>query len=208
MPVDLQAAPEAAMSLGRALQNAALLSSPAAVYAVAVRLRAGLPAVEIASRLGFGRGDRRTYAYALAAAVPAGLLSIAASSWTAGFKGSMIGPYVGASPTAGLIAGVFFYGFLATGFPEELLFRGLVAGALFRRVSFWKANFLQAFIFMLPHLLILLIAPRLWPLVVCVPFGLALVQGWLRETSGSIWPGVIVHAVSNTAGALAVMRWR
>jgi membrane protease YdiL (CAAX protease family) len=196
------------MSLGQAAANAALLDSPVAIYAVVVHFRGRLPAAEIARRLGLKRGTLSPYLYAIVAALVGGAVGIWASSWTSGFKGSTIAPFVGAAPSARLIAGVFFYGVVATGFPEELLFRGLIAGVLFRRTSFWKANTLQAAIFTLPHLLILIVAPRLWPLILCVPFGMALVQGWLRRISDSIWPGVIVHAVSNMAGALAVMNWR
>jgi len=119
----------------------------------------------------------------------------------------MIAPYVGAAPTLVNISGVMAYGIVATGFPEELLFRGLIAGALFRRMTVGRANLLQAAIFTLPHLLILFFAPRLWPIVVCVPMGLGLINGWLRHSSGSIWPAVIVHASGNMAGALAVMNW-
>ena len=84
---------------------------------------------------------------------------------------------------------------------------GLIAGALLRRLPFRRANALQAGIFVLPHLLILLMAPRLWPLAIVLPATLGAVAGWLRHRSGSIWPGVLVHGIPNVVGALAVLRW-
>ena len=43
------------------------------------------------------------------------------------------------------------YGVVKTGFAEELLFRGLIAGSLGRRLPLVWANLLQALIFLLPH---------------------------------------------------------
>jgi len=120
----------------------------------------------------------------------------------------MLAPFIDAPPTLAVVISVINYGLIATGFPEELLFRGLIAGALFRRFSFWKANLIQASIFLLPHLLILIVAPQLWALAILLPLALGLFAGWLRHSSGSIAPGVLVHAVSNMAGALAVLNWR
>lgn len=134
-------------------------------------------------------------------------LVIWATRWTSTFEGSTIAPFVGAPASPELLAETLNYGLVATGLPEELLFRGLIAGVLFRRMSPWKANVLQAGLFVLPHLLILLVAPGLWPLAVLFPFALGLAAGWLRLTSGSIGPAVVVHAVPNVAGALAVLDW-
>ena len=52
------------------------------------------------------------------------------------------------------------YGVVKTGFPEELLFRGLIAGSLSRRFSLLWANVVQALIFLIPHLLVLRIMLR------------------------------------------------
>ena len=139
--------------------------------------------------------------------MPVAGVGVVVSSLTHGFKGSMIAPFVHARPTLAVLGSALAYGVLSTGFPEELLFRGLIGGALFRRLPFWKANALQAVIFALPHLLLLLVAPSLWPLAVTLPLGLGLLLGWLRHRAESIWPAVLVHAVSNLAGALAVLDW-
>lgn len=195
------------MKFVQAIQNALTLCFPVAIYVAIVHWRSRVAWPEIARRLGLSRGNGRPYLFALAATALMGVVVAWISSWTSSFKGSMIAPFVGTSPTPALVAEAFNYGIVATGFPEELLFRGLIAGTLFRRLPFWKANLLQAAIFTLPHLLILLIAPRLWPLAICLPIGLGLVAGWLRQTSGSIWPSVILHGIPNAVGALWVMNW-
>lgn len=145
---------------------------------------------------------------ALAVTLPFVPVVIWISQWTSTFTGSTLAPFVDAAPSPAILVGAVNYGLLATGFPEELLFRGLIAGALFRRMTFWKGNLLQAGAFLLLHLLILLVAPNLWPLAIVLPVTLALLAGWLRHTSGSIWPGVILHALPNIAGALAVLNWK
>jgi len=195
------------MGFVQAVQNMLLLAIPAAVYGAVVRWRSGVTLAEIAKRLGLAVGDRRSYLLALAVTVPFVPLVIWVSQWTSTFKGSTIAPFVGAHPTPAILVGIASYGLLATGLPEELIFRGLIAGALLRRTSFWKANFIQAGIFVLPHLLILLVAPRLWPLAILLPLALGLVAGWLRHTSGSIGPSVILHSIPNMVGALAVLNW-
>lgn len=192
------------MSLKMALQNMMWLSLPVIIYALVMRWRAQ---TKICERLGLKIGNPHFYLIALAACIPISLSSIWISSKTSSFSGSMIAPFLGASPSPENIARILIYGFLSTGFPEELLFRGLIAGSIFRRLAFWKANVIQAAIFTLPHFLILFIAPSLWPLVICVPFGLGLLLGWLRYRSGSIGPSVLVHALGNMAGAFAVMNW-
>jgi membrane protease YdiL (CAAX protease family) len=192
--------------VNQALQNWLFMGTPSAVYALITWWRFRLSRAEIASRLGLTIGRGRGYLAGVLGALPAAMLGVMASKWSGSFHGSMIAPFVGAKPALPVIGSICVYSVLATAAPEELLFRGLIAGALFRRLSFWKANVLQAIVFLAPHLLILLVAPRLWFLIAfIVPLGLFL--GWLRKFSGSIGPGIIVHAASNLAGALAVLDW-
>jgi membrane protease YdiL (CAAX protease family) len=194
-------------SLASAVQNLLWLGLPAAIYAAVVRLRFGLAPSDIARRLGLAPADGRFYVHALFTALPFSVLVIKIAPLTSGFQGSMIAPFVGATPTLYAAARVLVYGVVATGFSEELLFRGLIAGVLNRRLPFWKANLLQSVVFMLPHLLILLVAPQLWPLAIVAPLGIGLTAGWLRESSGSIVPAILLHAITNAVGALAVMNW-
>jgi membrane protease YdiL (CAAX protease family) len=195
------------MNLVAALQNLIVFVIPVLIYAVVVRWRAKLRSSEITTRLGLVGGKHRPLLWALGACVPVAMVGAWASAQTKGFEGSMLAPFIEAPPSLFVFGSIFNYCVLATGFPEELLFRGLIAGVLFRRRSFWIANLIQALIFVLPHLLLLFVAPELWMLAVSLPLGLGLLLGWLRHTSGSIWPGVIVHAVSNAAGALMVLDW-
>jgi membrane protease YdiL (CAAX protease family) len=87
---------------------------------------------------------------------------------------------------------------------EELFFRGLLGGYLERRFGFMKGNTIQAFIFLLPHLLLLLVSLSFW-VVVVVQFLAGWVLGWLRSRSGSIMPGWIGHSLANALGALVTM---
>jgi membrane protease YdiL (CAAX protease family) len=78
---------------------------------------------------------------------------------------------------------------------EELAFRGIMFGALLRaQFSPRETVLLTAFAFALLHLSI----PSL---VTHVPLGLYF--GWLRQRSGSLWPGMLAHACHN-AGVLAI----
>jgi len=111
--------------------------------------------------------------------------------------------FVGLGFSAVAIAKAFLYGAVQTGLTEELLFRGMLAGSLSRRLPFLWANLAQAFIFFLPHLLILQFAPDLWPVLPLVFLG-ALVFGWIRIKSGSILPSWLMHSSGNVAIALIV----
>jgi|SRR6185295_20352789 len=101
------------------------------------------------------------------------------------------------------IAMAFLSGAVQTGFAEELLFRGLIAGSLTRRLSLAWANVTQACIFLLPHLLILTVMPEMWPVLPLVFLG-ALSFGWVRIRSGSILGSWLMHASGNVTMALIV----
>jgi membrane protease YdiL (CAAX protease family) len=87
---------------------------------------------------------------------------------------------------------------------EEIFFRGLLGGCLEQRFGFMKGNTIQALIFLLPHLLLLLVSLSLW-VVVVVQFLAGWVLGWLRSRSGSILPGWLAHSLMNALGALLTM---
>ena len=61
---------------------------------------------------------------------------------------------------------------------------------------------MQAVIFLLAHLPLLLVSPGLWPLLP-LQFGAGWVAGWLRYRSGSILPGWLSHSLINTLVAAA-----
>lgn len=87
---------------------------------------------------------------------------------------------------------------------EELLFRGLLGGVLFRRLGFALGNVVQTGLFLLPHLGLLLASLGLWRLVL-VQLLVGWLLGWLRFRSGSIFPGWIAHALANALGAFVLL---
>jgi membrane protease YdiL (CAAX protease family) len=95
------------------------------------------------------------------------------------------------------------YGVVKTGFPEELLFRGLIAGSLSRRLPFPWANLGQALIFFIPHLLVLRVMPEMWSILPVI-FAGSLLWGWVRIKSGSIIGSWLMHAAANVAICLSV----
>jgi membrane protease YdiL (CAAX protease family) len=95
------------------------------------------------------------------------------------------------------------YGVVKTGFAEEFLFRGLIAGSLARRLPLPWANLAQALLFLLPHLLALRVMPETWGILPLV-FAGALFAGWVRIRSGSIFGPWLLHAALNFTMCLSV----
>jgi membrane protease YdiL (CAAX protease family) len=89
---------------------------------------------------------------------------------------------------------------------EEIFFRGFLGGILIRWLGFGWGNLLQAGAFLLPHLLLLNLGVKIWP-VFLVQFAAGWLQGWLWYKSGSILPGWLVHTATNLSSALSVMQW-
>jgi membrane protease YdiL (CAAX protease family) len=87
---------------------------------------------------------------------------------------------------------------------EEMFFRGLLGGWLERRYGFRKGNFVQAVVFLLPHLLLLMVSTS-FLLVIVVQFLAGWVMGLLRSRSSSILPSWLTHSLMNAFGALASM---
>jgi len=88
---------------------------------------------------------------------------------------------------------------------EEIFFRGFLGGWLVRRLGFAIGNAIQALIFLLPHLLLLLVSQSLWPIII-VQLIAGWMLGWLRYRSNSILPGWLAHSLTNAFGAIAAMR--
>jgi len=81
-------------------------------------------------------------------------------------------------------------------FVEELLFRGLGYGLLRQFVGPWPAILVTGSAFGLAHGLVL-------GLPVLTIFGITL--GWLRWQTGSVYPGMAVHALFNAAALVAAV---
>lgn len=190
-----------------------LLVSPMLNALIAVLLLAGLPFlgyviwhkwrhkrrfVEIARRAGLQGSAAR---YLLISAAVAVLVVCALLLWHPSMapfvrEGSPQHAFIGMGWSMPAIVMALLYGVVQTGFVEELVFRGLIAGSLSRRLPLAWANLLQALIFLLPHLLILKTMPEMWMLLPLV-FLLALVMGWVRAKSGSIVGSWLIHAALN-----------
>ncbi|MFV8380990.1 CPBP family intramembrane glutamic endopeptidase [Corynebacterium hindlerae] len=86
---------------------------------------------------------------------------------------------------------------------EEIFFRGFLGGMLLRQLGFWVGNSIQAAIFLLPHLLLLTIDARLWP-ILPMQYVVGWILGALRHRSGSVIECGILHAALNTAIGMLV----
>src|SRR6516162_8507500 len=118
-------------------------------------------------------------------------------------KGSPQRPFVGLGFGGPAVLMALLYGVVQTGFPEELLFRGLIAGSLSRRLPVPWANLGQALLFLIPHLLVLWVMPEMWRILPVIFVG-SLLLGWVRIRSGSIIGPWLIHASVNVATCLSV----
>jgi membrane protease YdiL (CAAX protease family) len=182
-----------------------LVLVPLLVYYTYHRRRHGRGFVEVARRAGLQVGNPRYLVYGLvAAAVPVAALLLwppplepflRDKSPQKAFEG------LGLSGQAVIMA--LLYGVLKTGFAEEFLFRGLIAGSLARRLPVLWANLIQGLIFLAPHVLVFWIMPELWWVLPIVFVG-GLFAGWLRIRSGSIFGPWLLHAAANVTTCLSV----
>jgi membrane protease YdiL (CAAX protease family) len=191
--------------LGAVLNVAVLAVLPFAVYCAYHKLRHRRAFAESARRAGLCVGERKYIAYGVAlAALAAAVIALRPPELEPFTReGSAQRAFVGLGLSGTSVAMALLYGFVKTGFPEELLFRGLIAGSLARRMPFLWANLLQSLIFLAPHLVLLKVMPEMWAMLVIV-FAAAQVAGWLRIRSGSIVAPWIVHATANVAISVSV----
>ena len=160
---------------------------------------------EIAQRAGLRLGEGRYVGYSLAFALACVAILVI---WPPPLEpfvrhGSPQESFRGLGLGGPAVPMALLYGVVKTGFPEELLFRGLIAGSLSRRVSLVWANLGQALIFLIPHLLVLRIMPEMWGILPVI-FAGSLFMGWVRIKSGSIIGSWLIHASGNVAICLSV----
>lgn len=183
----------------KALTNlVVLVFLPFGLYATYHRWRKKRDWREILTRAGLRTGEGRYIWYAAGVAL---IIWAVMLIWPLSLEpylreGSPQQPFIGLGFTGTSLIMALLYGVVQTGFSEEFFFRGLIAGSLARRLPFVWANLIQAVIFLLPHLLILVAMPEMsWLLPVV--FLVALLKGWLRVRSGSIVGPWILHASGN-----------
>ena len=94
-----------------------------------------------------------------------------------------------AATSGGLLAFVLAiaFGAIATPIGEELLFRGVLANAL-NRYGAWIGVLGSAAVFALVHGV---------NIILPIAFVVGIITALLFRRTGSIWPGVAVHAVNN-----------
>jgi membrane protease YdiL (CAAX protease family) len=197
-----------------------LLASAAISAAVNLLIVAGLPFLlyfvyqrwrhrrsfrEIAQRAGLQLGERRYLGYSLVVALVAVAMLLL---WQPPLEpylrnGSPQQAFRGLGLSGTAVAMALLYGLIQTGFAEELLFRGLIAGSLARLLPVSWADVAQSALFLVPHLLLLRVMPELWVLLPII-FAAALLVGWLRIKSGSIIGPWLIHGSLNVTICLSV----
>lgn len=160
---------------------------------------------EISKRAGLCLGNPRYIGYCLALAIVqiAALLVWQPSTEVLIREGSAWKEFAGLGLGKSAIAMALLYGVVKTGFAEELLFRGLIAGSLSRKLSLPWANLLQSLIFLAPHVFIVLFMPEAWGVLILIFVG-SLFLGWARIRSGSIIGPWLIHASANVTMGLYV----
>ena len=189
-----------------ALLNALVLAGlPFSIYVAYQKWRHRRTFGEIFRRAGLQLGAGRYLAYSAAFACASVAILVL---WPPPLdplvrEGSPQRPFVGLGLSGPAVVMALLYGVVKTGFPEELLFRGLIAGSLSRRLPIGWANLAQALVFFLPHLLVLRVMPEMWGILPII-FAGSLLLGWIRIRSGSILGPWLVHASANVAMCLGV----
>lgn len=89
---------------------------------------------------------------------------------------------------------LLFGGAIVAPMVEELFFRGFVFAGLRGRWSWPKAALVSAGLFALAHI----VPTAILPILI-----LGLIFAYLYETSGSIWPAILMHTLTNTVALLA-----
>lgn len=175
-----------------------VFSIPSAVYLAVLGRRSRLGPEQARQRLGLSPGTPSGWALAAGIALPllglVWLVAVLIPADLAATPGVVIAQLTGLGAVVGTIAQTL---------GEEILFRGLIAGVLMRRLGVAAGNTAQAAVFLLPHLILLAVDPSLWP-ILPVQFVAGWLLGWLRHRAGSVLPGAAIHAAANLlAGLLA-----
>ena len=184
-----------------------LLLLPSLIY-LTIKKRQGEEWYNILVNLGWTSSKFIYFLQGLGMAIPIGVLMLVIMQMIP--ESVMENPMVSTSFYAGWSPSLssFLFAWMREAFyvalGEEIFFRGLLGGWLERRYGFKIGNIVQAVMFLLPHLLLLMVSTSFW-LVIVVQFLAGWVLGLLRSRSGSIHPGWLAHSLMNAVGALASM---
>lgn len=94
-----------------------------------------------------------------------------------------------------MIWGLAFSAILIAPFVEEVFFRGFLFAGFRERYGWPKAAAISALLFSLIHL---------QPLNMIPIFGLGFLFAYVYESTGSLWPPIIMHTAVNTIGILMI----
>jgi len=119
-------------------------------------------------------------------------------------QGTVAGNLKSAGMSCNTIITLIIIAFIQTSLSEEILFRGFIAKRLIALLGYSAGNLIQAIVFALTHVLLLLgIAEPDYPFLVFVFFfsgTMGYLLGYVKEKvgNGSIIPGWIAHGLANS----------
>jgi len=175
---------------------------PIGAYAVIQKRRHGQTQRRSLVIVGFRLGSKRYLRYATMTSIIAAIVTwYGISTDVFLHEGSPHAPFLGLGISKVAIVMALLYGVVQTGFAEEVFFRGLIGGAAMRRFGFWRGNVLQSFIFLGPHLFLLVVMPEQWPMMPILFLG-AMFSGWLFHQSHSFVGPWMIHAAVNVTTCL------
>lgn len=124
-------------------------------------------------------------------------------------RGTVAGDASGGELSTSVVLGLVIAAVFKTSLSEELLFRGLIGKRLIALMGFQTGNLIQAALFGLVHLLLLLVPAATVALVLAMVLITGVsgwINGWLNERlgGGSILPGWAAHAAANLSAYLGV----
>ncbi len=107
----------------------------------------------------------------------------------------------------GSLVAVFFSLVVLPPIAEEIMFRGFLFTSLRAKYRFQTTVIITSLLFGIAHLQFGSGAPLLW-VAALDTFTLSCVLCYLREKSGSLWPGIFLHALKNGIAFIALFHTR
>lgn len=115
---------------------------------------------------------------------------------------------IGFDNAAGVsLVAVFFSLVVLPPIAEEIMFRGFLFTSLRAKYRFRTTVIITSLLFGIAHLQFGSGAPLLWVAAIDT-FTLSCVLCYLREKSGSLWPGIFLHALKNLIAYIALFHAR
>jgi membrane protease YdiL (CAAX protease family) len=108
----------------------------------------------------------------------------------------------GAGPVG--LAVALFFGAVTAPFAEELFFRGVLFGLLSRRQPLWAAYVVSSAVFAVAHLMPMRMNPSQMAGLAVGIFVLGLLLAWTYHLTGSLYPGMLAHALNNATALVAL----